>query len=68
MPIVIIQLTDKKKSALDRHAAEAGTTVSDYMRRLIADDLQMTAADLLLQVDSHFGDQRLRIKPIKKRS
>lgn len=66
MPIITVRLSEEEKAILDRRAAAAGLKAGTLVRKLIADEPLFKGAEILSCVESHLGDKRLRIKPVKK--
>jgi hypothetical protein len=66
MPVITVRLSEEEKVILDRRAAAAGLKAGTLVRKLIADEPLVKGAEILSYVESHLGDKRLRIKPVKK--
>ena len=65
MSILTVRISDKEKSLLARRAKAAGISAGGFVRGLIREKTFATSADLLSEMDSLMGDQRLRVKPRK---
>jgi hypothetical protein len=62
MPMLTVRLTEKEKLILARRSRKAGMKKAAFVRRLILERPFETAADVLADLDRHFGDGRLRIR------
>ena len=61
MPILTIRLTEDEKRILTKRSRKAGLRKATFVRQLIRQQPYETAADVLADMDKHWGDQRLRV-------
>lgn len=61
MPILTIRLTEDEKRILARRSRKAGLRKATFVRQLIRQQPYETSADVLADMEKHWGDQRLRV-------
>jgi hypothetical protein len=62
MPILTVRLTDEEQRILTRRSRKAGLRKATFVRQLIRDQPYETAADVLADMEKHWGDRRLRVR------
>jgi hypothetical protein len=62
MSILTIRLSDEEARILARRSRKAGLKKATFVRQLIRQEPYETAADLLADMEKHWGDARLRVR------
>jgi len=62
MGILTIRLSDEEAKILARRSRKAGLKKATFVRQLIRQEPYETAADLLADMEKHWGNQRLRVR------
>jgi hypothetical protein len=62
MPVLTIRLTEEERRILERRSRKAGLKRATFVRQLIREQPYGTAADVLLDMEKHWGDERLRVR------
>jgi hypothetical protein len=62
MPVLTVRLTEEEKRILARRSRTAGVKRATFVRQLIREQPYGTAADVLLDMEKHWGDERLRVR------
>jgi hypothetical protein len=61
MPVLTVRLSEEEKRILARRSKRAGMKRASFVRRLIREQPYGTAADLLVDMESQWGNERLRV-------
>jgi hypothetical protein len=61
MPVLTVRLTEEEKRILERRSRKAGVRRATFVRQLIREQPYVTAADVLVDMEKHRGDRRLRV-------
>ena len=62
MSILTVRLTEEETRILGRRSRKAGVKKATFVRQLIRDQPYVTAADVLSDMERHWGDKRLRVR------
>ena len=62
MPVLTVRLTEEEKKILTRRSRKAGVKRATFVRQLIRDQPYGTAADVLADMEKHWGDEGLRVR------
>ena len=67
MPVLTVRLTDEEKRILARRSRKAGLKRATFVRQLIREQPYETATELLADLESHWGNEQLRVLPGRRR-
>jgi hypothetical protein len=62
MSVLTVRLTEEEERILARRSLEAGLKRATFVRKLIREQPYETAANLLADMEKHWGDERLRVR------
>jgi hypothetical protein len=62
MSVITVRLTEEEGRILERRSRQAGLKRATFVRQLIREQPYGTAADVLLDMEKHWGDERLRVR------
>ena len=62
MSVLTVRLTEEETRILHRRSLKAGVKKATFGRQLIRDQPYVTAADVLPDMEKHWGDKRLRVR------
>ena len=62
MSILTVRLTEEEGRILERRSRKAGVRRATFVRQLIREQPYGTGADVLVDMEKHWGDERLRVR------